>query len=208
MTDKVEVEVKEADKVDFEKRYNDSQTHISKIEAENASFRTETQKDKDLIDGMSPFVDWSALNGVKPSETTSNGDDLVDKATLDKTIEELRSQINRNSITQDFRSKYSDMVQYEDLVGVYLQKTDTRRPMEERIEKAVESTRKFLESERATGRDSFETEKKEKAAKEAEAAGLSNGKGPLVDKDVTGGETYDEYIASRKDMSAKTQGII
>ena len=199
-----EVKTEEKSKTtDFEKRYEDSQEHIKKIEAENAAFREESQKDKQLFDQISQYVDWDAVNGKK----TVDDEGYVDKATLNGTIKELREQMERNMVTQDFRIKHPDMIPYEDLVAVYFGKTDARRSTAERIEKAIKNVKALLESERAKGRESYESEKKEKAAKEAEVGGLTGAKVPLGDKKDPDGETYNEYIESRKAQVAKARGI-
>lgn len=206
MTDKVEVKPEEkSETTDFEKRYNDSQTHIEKIESENKTYRDEAQKDKQLFDQISPFIDWDAANGKK-TETDDEG--YVDKATLNKTISDLRGQMDRDRVTQDFRTKYPDMVPYEDLVTVFFGKTDARRPVEERVGKAVESVKKLLATERAKGVETHEAETKEKAAKEAEVGGLGDKQAPAGEKKESEGETFDEYIAARKTAAAKSQGLV
>lgn len=207
MVDKAE-EVKEEEKsetTDFEKRYNDSQEHIKKLETENSTYRDDSQKDKQLFDQISQFVDWDAVNGKK-TETDEEG--YVDKATLNKTISDLRGQMDRDRVTQDFRTKYPDMVPYEDLVTVYFGKTDARRPVEERVEKAVGYVKKLLETERAKGVETHEAETKEKVAKEAEVGGLGEKQVPAGEKQESDGETFDEYIAARKQGAAKAQGLV
>ncbi len=161
----------------YEKRYNDSQTHITQIEKENATMRTDAEENKRVFDAVSPYIDWDAANGTqKTTETDDEG--YVDRRTLNKEIKDLRSQINRNAVTQEFRGKHPDMVEHEDLVAMYLGKTDPRQTSETRIEKAVESAKKFLELERTKGREDYVIEEKAKKGKEAEASGLSEAKGP------------------------------
>ena len=128
MTDKVEEKKEEkSETTDFEKRYNDSQEHIKKLETENSTYREDSAKDKQLFDQITPFVDWDAVNGKK---VDVDNDGYVDKATLNSTIKDLRDQMNRNEVTNSFRVKYPDMMPYEGLVGAYLSKTDARRPAE------------------------------------------------------------------------------
>jgi hypothetical protein len=182
----------------WEKRYKDSQAHITKIEQENATLRDTSTKDKELFETIQPYINWDAVNGTQ--QTTEDDDGYVDKKTLTSTINDLREQINRNNITQSFRVKYPDMVQYEDLVGVYLGKTDPRRNPEERIASAVESVKKLIESERAKGRESLETEKKEKTAKQAEASGLSGGKTPEGEDKEPEGENFEDYMKFRRSL--------
>ena len=112
MSDKDNKDVdKTEQKDDFEKRYKDSQTHITKIEAENATMRENATKDKELFDAVTPYVDWEAVNGTKKTEPTSEDDTLVDQKTLTKTVEDLRSLIDRERLTNNFRSKYPDMIE-------------------------------------------------------------------------------------------------
>lgn len=207
MTDKVD-ETKTEEQTNqgdgYEKRYEDSQTHIGKLEKENKDLRDTTQKDKDLFDQINPYIDWEKLNATTPPDD----DGYVDKATLNKTVKDLQNQIRKNELTQNFRAKYPKMVEHEDLVSMFLNKTDNRRSPEDRIAKAVELTQALLKSEQAKGRETYESEKKEKAAKEAEVGGLTEAKGPSGEQKESEGETYDEYIAARKQGAAKAQGLI
>lgn len=189
---------------DFEKRFKDSQDHIKKLEGENKEYREASQKDKDLFDQINPFIDWDKLNGTT---TTPDDEGYVDKQTLSKTVKDLQDQIRKNEVTQNFRAKFPEMVEHEDLVGMFLGKTDSRRSPEDRIAKAVELTKALLESERGKGRETYEAEKKEKAAKEAEVGGLTEAKGDSGSEKEPESETLDEYIASRKKQIAIARGI-
>jgi hypothetical protein len=204
--DKAEEE--KTDKVeDFEKRYNDSQSHITKIEAENREMREAAAKDKELFDTVSPYINWDKLNaGDKPVTEATEEEGYVDKKTLNKTIKDLQEQMQRDRITQSFRIKHPDMIPYEDLVGVFLGKTDIRRPIDERIEKAVGNVKKLIESERKKGQEAAEKEKKEKAAKEAEVDGLSGGKGS-EGKEEPEAETKEDYMKGRKAHQLKAMGL-
>lgn len=195
------------DQDSYEKRYKDLQAQTTKVNQENATLKDQAVKDKDLFDTIQPHIDWDSVNG-KPKEVAEDGDGLVDKKTLDKTFQELKDQMSRNDMTNAFRTKYPDMVEFEDIVGTFLQKTDSRRPMEERIETAVESTKAMFKAERVKGVEESEKKKKDKVSEEAGVAGLSESGVPPVAKNEADGETYDEYIASRKKMSAKAQNLI
>lgn len=199
---------KEADKAeDYEKRYKDSQSHITTLEQENAVMREAAAKDKELLDKISPYVNWDAASGMQTATEAVEDDGYVDKKTLNKTIKDLRDQIWRNQQTQNFRLKYPDMVPYEDLVAVFLNKTDTRHPFEERVESAVKNAKKLIESERAKGAELSAKEKREKEAKEAEAAGLAEAKGSEGKDKEPEGETFEDYIKNRKAQSRKAQGL-
>ena len=205
MSDK-DVADKVVDKTeDFEKRYNDSQTHIATIERENKEMRDSSLKDKELLDAVTPFVDWDAVKGTK-EEPANGGETLVDQKTLQSTVKELRDQIATSNNRNAFMIKYPEMVEHQILVEAYYGKTDPRRPFEERIEKAVESTKKLLESERAKGRESDDKEKREKAAKEAGASGLTAAKGQKGTEEEPDGESFDDYVKDRQARQNNNMG--
>lgn len=192
----------------FEKRYKDLQSHTTKIEQENSKIKEQAAKDKELLDAVTPFVNWDAASGktTQAYDPATDGE-YVDKKTLNTVIKDLQNQMQVGYTTQTFRIKYPDMVAYEDLVGSFLTKTDGRRPMEDRIETAVGNVKKLLETERTRGRDDFEKEKKEKAAKEAEASGFSEAKGAKGSEKEPEGETFEEYMAGRNKRFAKAKGL-
>ena len=165
-------------------------------------------KDKELLDAVTPFVDWEAASGKQAPASNETDSEYVDKKTLTNVINELKNQIQTSYTTQSFRMKYPDMVQYEDLVGTFLSKTDPRRRIEDRMDTAVGNVKKLLESERARGREDYEKEKKEKAAKEAEAAGLSEAKNPKGASKDSEGETFDDYMSNRYKRFAKAKGLV
>jgi len=199
-----EPEVTETHSDDFEKRYKDSQAHISKIEQENATIRQQSTKDKELLDTVTPFIDWDKANGNK---TSDDDDEYVDKKTLKNQMKAFERKLAISEQTNAFRLNHPDMVPYEDLVGVMLGKTDTRKPMPERIESAVSSVKKLLESERVKGREEYEKEKKEKTAKEAETSGLSTAKGPKGQEKPPEAETKEGYTAYLRERQANKQKV-
>ncbi|KKN13117.1 hypothetical protein LCGC14_1009700 [marine sediment metagenome] len=202
MTDKVDEKVDKTE--DYEKRFNDSQTHIKTIESENKAMREQGQKDKELFDQVSGFIDWDALNGK--TKLAEDDEGYVTKKDLTNLANDLRNTINQNRNLSSFRSNYPDMVKHEDLVTMYYAKTDTRRTVEERIKSAVENARNLLESERVKGREDFEKEKTDAAKKEAEAAGLGGGKTPEGKKEEPEGETSSDYIKNRKAAQLQSSG--
>jgi len=211
MVDKTEADKTDAGKTekvdkteDFEQRYKDSQSHIANIEQENAALRDTATKDKELFDTISPYINWDEVNGKK---TEVEDDGYVDKKTLNDKLSRLQAQIVENQQLQYFRSKYSDLIEHEAIVSAFYNKTDSRKKFEERLEQAVGNTKKLIESQRAKGREEYEKEKKEKAAKEAEASGLSEAKGPTGEQKEPEGESFDTYIKHRKDLSPQAQGI-
>ncbi|HDZ14707.1 MAG TPA: hypothetical protein ENH60_07380, partial [Pricia sp.] len=115
MTDKVDEKVDKTE--DYEKRFNDSQTHIKTIESENKAMREQGQKDKELFDQVSGFIDWDALNGK--TKLAEDDEGYVTKKDLTNLANDLRNTINQNRNLSSFRSNYPDMVKHEDLVTMY-----------------------------------------------------------------------------------------
>lgn len=190
----------------YEQRYKDLQATMTKTTQENASLKEMQAKDKELLDAVTPYIDYDKMNGkvAQPED----GEALVDQQTLTKTVQDLRNEIAQNRATQDFRSKYPDMVDHEDIVGMYLKKTNPRDTLEIRMAKAVESTKTLLESQQTKGREKFKEESKKKTSEEAKASGFDGDTGLKGEKKEPDGETYDEYVQARKDASAKAQGLI
>ena len=207
MDEKTQVEDSEKktkDEDSYEKRYKDSQTHITKIEQENASLRDTANKDKELLDAVSPYVNWDAANGKQTMEVDDDG--YVDKKTLNDKLGTIQKQIVENQQLQYFRTKYPELIEQEIVVSAFFNKTDPRKKFEDRLNSAVENTQKLIESQRTKGREEYEKEKKEKTAKEAAVAGLAGGKGPKGSKEEPEGESYEDYIKSRKSTASKARG--
>jgi hypothetical protein len=144
----------------------------------------------------------------QPSQQAEEEDfGYVDKQSFKKEIESLRQMLVSTQRLGEFRSKYPDMRPYEDLVSVYINKTDAKQSVDARVDKAVELTRAFLESERNKGKEFSEKEKAEKAKAEAETAGLDTTE-TVEESTEPKEETPEDYIAWRKQRSLKAQGII
>jgi hypothetical protein len=194
------------DKDSYEQRYKDLQATMTQTSQENATLKEANAKNDELLNAVTPFIDYDKMNGKVAAP--EDGEALVDQKTLTDTVQSLRDEISQNRTTQNFRSKYPDMIDHEDLVGMYLQKTNPRDTMDNRIAKAVESAKTLLESQQTKGREKFEEEAKKKTSKEAEASGFDGGGVPKGEKKEPDGETYEEYLQSRKNASAKAQGLI
>jgi hypothetical protein len=190
----------------YEERYKELQSTMTKTSQENATLKAEIEKDKSLINDLTPFIDYDKMNGKVADP--EDGDALVDNKTLTKKIQGLQDEILRTKYTSDFRSKYPDMIEHEDLVGLYLNKTNPRDTIENRMLKAVENTRALLKSEQSKGREKYEQEVKTKTTEEAKVAGFAGGSEPHEGDGAHKAETYEEYIQSRKNDSAKAQGLI
>lgn len=191
----------------YEKRYKDSQAHITKLEQENATYRETAVKDKELFDTVSPHIDWDSINNPKNPAETTDDDGYVDKKTLNDQLSKMRTQIVEGQQLQYFRSKYPDLIEQEVIVSAFFGKTDPRRKFEERLKSAVDNTKTLLEAQRTQGIKDYEKEIKEKVSKEAEVSGLSEAKGPKGSEKESEGETYDDYVKSRKAQSLQAQGV-
>jgi len=193
-----------AKETDWEKRYKDLQSHNTSVEQKLKITEEEMLKDKQLLQDVSPFVDWEKASG---KQEQTDGDDLVVKKDLQTEIAAIKKELQSQRVIQDFRVKYPDMNKYEDLVTLYVGKTDARKAPNARIEEAVVLARNFLETERTKGKaDNAETIK-EKIAKEAEASGFESSSHSSEKKKDEDGETYDDYIKSRKTNYASARNI-
>jgi len=190
--------------VDWEKRYKDAQSELTKKSQELKATAEEYSRDKELLDQVTPYIDWKALNGS--SGELEDDDGYVSKKEMKAQIAQIKKSQDIARITLDFRRKYPDMIDYEDQVGFYLQnKTDPRHKMADRIEKAVEYTKNFLEAERKKGITSAEAREKEAKAKEAEVSGLKAGGQTSPPKEDDGVETEQDYVNYlRRNRAKKT----
>ena len=187
--------------VDYEKRYKDAQAELTKKSQELSDTKKEYARDKELLDTVTPYIDWKAVNGETKSEDDG---EMVSKKELNAKFEELKKAQNVAQVTMDFRRKYPDMIDYADQVGFYLQnKTDPRSKMSDRIENAVEYTKKFLDTERAKGVSSSQEQKAEAKKKEAEASGLTEKGQKKAKPPDSEGETNEDYLAWRKGQTNK-----
>jgi hypothetical protein len=200
--DKADTSTQEPAKTDWEKRYKDAQAELTKKSQELSDTKKEYAKDKELLDTVTPYIDWKAVNG----EPKEDNDEPVSRKELDDKIAKLESARRVDQTMSDFRRKYPDMVDYEDQIGFYFHnKTDPRSKPMDRIAKAVEYTKNFLDTERAKGVSSAQEKVEETKKKEAEASGLKekDSKEPPEPE----GESYDDYIASRKAQHARGMGV-
>jgi len=196
----------QSESVNWEKRYKDLQSEYTKTTQEIKKINEEHAKDKELLDSVTPYIDWSKASGA--AEEGLDDDGYVSKKELDAKIRELKQAQEIARVTMDFRRKYPDMVEYEDQVGFYLQnKTDPRRKISDRIEKAVEYTKKFLEAERMKGATMLEKEVKETKSKAATAAGLKGGDQVIPPKEDVP-ESAADYVAYLRESQEKRKMVI
>jgi hypothetical protein len=186
---------------DWEKRYKDLQ----------AEFTKKSQHEKELQQQMQDLnTNYEQLAGYisqqQQPQTNDSDYDFVSKKELSEWERRVAKQIEATNLASEFRSKYPDMVQYEDMVAYYLEnKTDKRHTLKDRMESAVTSAKSFLDAERQRGIELAKQAADAKAAEEAQASGLSYETTP-PGSGAPSAETGQEYLAWRKQRSAKKRG--
>ena len=193
-------------KVDWEKRFKDTQSSFTKQQQELSELKREAQKNKELLDVVSQYVDWSRVTDGTPQNQAQELDDADPVTRLEQKFDALNRDIRVERTLTSFRTAHPDMVPYEDLVTSFMHKTDKRLRPETRLEEAVELTKKFLDSERARGREEALKAKQEIEAREAEAGGLEPGQ-TQVKEPGQEEEKYEDYIKSRKNAHLAARGV-
>lgn len=167
----------------WEQRYKDLQASFTKNQQTAAQKEAELKQLQQTLDTVTPFVDWDkAMGRTKPAQTlidptTIPDDDMNQNRRNPKYIseDELNNRLAVIEAETHFRLANPDLLEHEDIVAVFLRKTDARKPMSERIKIATQQTREFFASQRQKGIEEYkaglETEKK----KAAESAGLIPG---------------------------------
>jgi len=189
----------------WEKRYKDAQAEITRAHQELSEIRKERESLTAEREAMKRQQE--ELIAYYQGYTTPEDDEgYIDKKEFKRWQQEHDRKLQVMQTTNEFRMKYPELREYEDLVGAFLaNKTDKRKSMRDRLESAVDATKKFLDAERAKGKEQQEKDSKEKEEKEAEASGLEPKKTVEYDKD-TPGESYGDYIKRRKQKALKLAG--
>lgn len=182
---------------EWEKRYKDLQAEYTR--------RTTHEKEleRSMQDLQSNYEQLAGYLTQQASPESTESYEYMTKKDIQQMEARMKQQIEATNLASEFRAKYPDMTQYEDLVSFYLQnKTDRRKTLRERMESAVQSTRDFLEAERQRGIEKAQTEQQKKAEQEALSSGLSYQVTP-PESSTPSAETENEYLAWRR----KKRGI-
>jgi len=187
-----------AEETNWEERYKN-------LESDHTKTAQELAEHKQLIETVTPFVDWGKVQGEE-GHAEEGEQKFVDEKTHTQSLKELSSDIDIKLLTLEFRQDHPELKPYEGLVGFnLLNNTNKNEPVKQRMAEAVKMTQEFLEKERNAGKE--EAEKKAQEAAGAGGLGSAGASSPEK-KEASLGESNAEYIARRKEQSRKARGLI
>lgn len=183
----------------YEQQYKDTQAKLTEASQELAD-------NKQLLDTVSPYVDWGKVQGGEEKPSEEEGQGFIDKKAHADSLKELSDNVDIKLLTLEFRQDHPELKPYEGLVGFNLLNNTTKnKPIKQRMADAVKMTQEFLEKERTTGKE--EAEKKTQEAAAAGGLGSAGASSPER-KEAPSGESGKDYIARRKAESRKARGLI
>lgn len=203
-----EEETSEADSSDDSSESDEVSTDDYKeLQSEFTKMKQEMKELKEENELLSQETDWGQF---QPEQTTSSPDtnsegedEIVTKRDLSAYQKNMQQRIKANQLLQQFRTDNPDLQDYEDIVDYQLRaKTNPKKPMEKRLQTAVEKTREFLKKEREKGRKSVEEQKQKEQEEEAKASGLGGSAKPSSEgeEEEKTGEEPDDYVAARRKL--------
>ena len=197
-------ETKKEETVDYEAAYKTSQAEIQKLTEDGKS-------DKELLDAVTPYVNWDAVQGKKSvPETQTEDEGYVSRKTLQDAISGIESKSDSKIMALQFQVAHPELAPYEKtLIGptiLRMRREHPHEPLSKILDRTAESVTNFLETERAKG-EKIAKEAQEK--KEKELAGVSGleSAGTTTPTAEEQGETKEEYVAKRKAQIAKKKGL-
>ena len=187
---------------DWQKRYKDLQAEYTK----RAQHEKELEKSmQDLQTNYEQLTQYLSQKQAPAEDDTAY--EYVSKRDLVQMQQAMAQQIEATNLAAEFRSKYPDMVEYEDMVSYYLQnKTDKRKNLRERMESAVGSAKDFLEAERQRGIELERQKAEQKLSEEAQASGISSHPAPQ-EGGPPAAESQSDYLAFRRKKRHANLGL-
>ncbi len=183
----------------YEQRYKNLQVHHTQAKQDLA-------QSKQLVEMMTPHVNF----GNKEETDSAEGDEeYVQTGQMKQQLQDISAKVDDKLLSLKFQQDNPDLKDYQHVVGSMLAQTDSRLPKEARLEKAAKLTREFLETERKKGAEAAQAAKTQKAAAEAEAAGISSGTTKISKSesdDLDKPQSHSDYMAERLKQSMASQG--
>jgi hypothetical protein len=195
--------------VDWEARHKEAEAELTK--AKEAAAESER-----LIELVTPHVDWNAVQGTKPTETTTEEEgeeQFVSAKSHKEALQAVRQENQMQLLTMQFRLEHPDLRPYEDTLIVpeivRLRRAHPNLNAAQLLTKATKNATDFLEAERAKGTEKAKEEQEAKARETARASGFASTGTTAPKKDESqGGESTEDYIARRKEQSRRNRGLI
>jgi len=198
-------ETKKEATVDYEAKYKASQAEIEKLTVDNKS-------KEELLDAVSPYVNWDAAQGKTATEKQTDADDegYVSKKTMMDAISGLENKSSSQIMALQFQVAHPELAPYEKtLVGptiLRMRKEHPHEPLSKILERTAESVNKFLEAERAKGEAKAKEAQKKKDEELAGVSGLESA-GTTAPTAEEQGETKEEYFKNRQAQIARKKSI-
>jgi hypothetical protein len=177
-------------KEDFEAKYKQQQAEYQKLVEESKA-------NKEMLDAVTPYVDWEAAQGKKqqPDETES-------EYLMRKDVEVMRQkdrELTENELLElRFEVANPDLREDIDLVRSKLMSLRVKHPRTSKqklLEMAAEETRKHIKKIKDSA---LEEVKKSQAKEQEEAASGLDAQGTTSPPPEERGQTNDEYLKERK----------
>lgn len=209
----------QGEQIDYKKQYEE-------LNASHTQLSQKAKEDAQLLEMVTPHVDWNAFQGRQVPATggqeESEGDQerFISKKDHDETLRQVQSSTDTKIVTMQFRINHPELRDYEDtLVAPAIVKLRRENPhlgADQLVEKAAKFANDFLKAEREKGGkakeqegEEKEQEEKRKAAEAAKAGGFASaGTTAPATKEEKAGQTTEEYIKERQEQSRKARGVI
>ncbi|NVM23081.1 MAG: hypothetical protein HWN68_15020 [Desulfobacterales bacterium] len=183
-------------KEDYEAKYKEQQAKQEKLVEELKSA-------KDMLDAVTPYVDWEAAQGKK-EQSDGSEPEYLDK----KTVEEMRRrdrELTENELLElRFEVANPDLKGDIDLVKSKLMSLRVKHPRTDKrklLEMAADEARKHIQKIKD---EALEETKKAQAEKEEKDASGLDAQGTTSSKSEERGQTDEEYFKERsKDLAQK-----
>jgi len=184
----------------LEERYKQSETKITELGQQNAD--------------MQRLLDASRIQPSreeKPSEPIGdrlleNPDEVLaerEKKIREDLTKEFNAKLYYQQLATKFRQENPDLAPHEDLVALFMNKTDLSKSTEERLKNAIEMTRNYITKIQNEGAKKLAGKASETKKASVEGGGASKPAPPPKEE-----EPYEDYMKRRKAQSAKARGLI
>lgn len=192
---------------DWEKRYKDTQAHGTKVTQENAELKAEIERLREETEAREP----TTKRATEDPLANIPDEDWVDGRTVKKAIRDMRGEMvsmytdsQRNVVTAEFRGKYPELTEYEDLVGAAIVADKKPGTLSARMHRAAERIKTLLTEREAKGQAKAAEDQDTRAKAAAAAGGLSSGVTAPAEEPKT--QTNEDYVAERRRRSQEQRG--
>lgn len=195
------------DGVDWKARAEEAEARAKDFEARHTQLSQESARQRELFEAMQ-MVRGTQPQPEQPEEDPEEFATIGRIKQLESKLEQAERRLQLSQVGRDFLEKNPDLKPHEKWLGRLVLETDPRLPVNKRLENAAQELRDFIKSQRDAAMQEAtadKTDAKKKAAKASNLDAASAG-APKPKKDNEP-ETYEQYVAYRKQASLKGQGL-